>query len=70
MYLVIDRFEGSYAICEDEEKNMISMEKEKLPKEAKEGDVLFVSEERIIIDYEETNKRKKEIEKIIDDLWE
>ncbi|WP_129600696.1 DUF3006 domain-containing protein [Anaerophilus nitritogenes] len=70
MYLIIDRFEGNYAICEDEQKNMISIGKENIPKEAKEGDVLFVYDEKIIIDKEETKKRKEEIEKIADDLWE
>lgn len=38
--LVIDRFEGSYAICEDETKAFIKIPKYRLPLDCKEGDTL------------------------------
>lgn len=38
---VIDRFEGNYAICEDENKTMSKVPKYKLPLGCKEGDILI-----------------------------
>ena len=37
--LAIDRFEGTYAICEDQEKRMFAIALNELPEGAKEGDV-------------------------------
>lgn len=38
--LTIDRFEGSYAICETEDKSIVKIPKYKLPLECKEGDCI------------------------------
>ncbi|SMB90300.1 Protein of unknown function [Desulfonispora thiosulfatigenes DSM 11270] len=70
MKVIIDRFAGNYAICENENREMIDIEKNKLPVEAKEGDVLIIERNNISIDYEETAKRKLAAEKLLDDLWE
>ena len=40
MLLVIDRFEGDFAVCEDANKNIVNIKREIVPKEAKEGDIL------------------------------
>lgn len=64
MKAIIDRFEGEYAIVELENKKMINMSKELLPKEAKEGTVL-----EIRIDFEETKAREKTIKKLYGNLW-
>lgn len=37
MVYVIDRFEGTYAVCECENKNMIDIPISELPAEVKEG---------------------------------
>lgn len=59
---VIDRFEGSYAVCEDADQNCVVMEVEKLPPMAKEGCVLTISEEgEIFLDTEETERRRQRI---------
>lgn len=39
--LIINLFEGSYAICELEDKTTIKVPKYKLPLESKEGDCLI-----------------------------
>ncbi|QNB44998.1 DUF3006 family protein [Thermanaerosceptrum fracticalcis] len=70
MKVIIDRFEGPFAVCEDEERKMINIEKEKLPKEAKEGSVLIIQGDEIEIDYNETENRKNRIKKMMDSLWE
>jgi len=67
--LVIDRFEGDYAVCEKEDRGMMDIERILIPLESKEGDVISIDDDKISIDIEETNKRKKEIEKLTKDLW-
>lgn len=69
MKVVIDRFEGDYAVCEKEDREMIDIKRHCLPKEAKEGDVLHIEGDKIIIDINETEKRRKEIEELTKDLW-
>lgn len=69
MKVIIDRFEGHYAVCEKEDRAMIDIKKTDLPSEAKEGDVLDIEGDTIIIDLEATVKRKSEIEKLTEDLW-
>lgn len=69
MKVIIDRFEGNYAVCEKEDRTMINIEKNKIPTEAKEGSVLSITEDGITIDEEETISRKKDIEEFTKDLW-
>lgn len=70
MKMIIDRFEGKYAVCEMENLEMKDIEISKLPENAKEGDVLIVNGDEIKIDKEETKNRRKKIKKLMDDLWE
>jgi len=69
-YLVIDRFEGDFAVCETDKGKMINIEIEKIPKEAKEGHVLRFIGNRIEIDYDETEKRENRAQKLMESLWE
>ncbi|MGE5629034.1 MAG: DUF3006 domain-containing protein [Solirubrobacterales bacterium] len=69
MRVIIDRFEGQYAVCEKEDKNMVNIEKEKIPAMAKEGDVLDIKDGLIEINELETIKRNKEMEEITKNLW-
>ncbi|MDP4180228.1 MAG: DUF3006 domain-containing protein [Bacillota bacterium] len=70
MRVIIDRFEGDYALCETESKEIINIKRNLIPPDSKEGDVLIIKNNVITIDKSGTNKRKKEIDKLIDDLWE
>lgn len=70
MKVVIDRFEGNHAVCEKQNREMINIERNIIPKEAKEGDVLNIEESVITIDIEETKRRRAEIEELTKDLWE
>ena len=56
MRVIIDRFEGIYAVCEKEDKTMMDILKINLPSKAKEGDVLIFENNMIFIDVEETEK--------------
>jgi len=70
MKVIIDRFEGKYAVCETEEKKMINIDKSMVPSEATEGDVLDVDGNLIVLDTEMTMKRKKNISRLVDEIWE
>jgi len=70
MKVIVDRFEGEYAVCEKEDKTMMDIPVKNLPVGAKEGDVLIVSDNSIVIDNAETAKRKENINKLMDKLWE
>jgi len=69
MKVIIDRFEGDFAVCEKEDRQMLDIERDKIPTTAKEGDVLNITNDRITIDLEDTKRRKKEIEELTKDLW-
>lgn len=70
MKLIVDRFEGNYALCEKEDGTIMNVEKDRLPKGAKEGDVLILEGESIFIDNNATLERKKYIEELIEDIWD
>ncbi|KGN03195.1 pyruvate kinase [Clostridium novyi A str. 4570] len=70
MFGTIDRFEEEFAVVEFDDRKVVNILKDKLPKEAKEGDVLNFHQEMITIDYKETEKRRKEIEELTKDLFE
>ncbi len=70
MKVIVDRFEGEYAVCEKENLDMINIEIKKLPKGVKEGDVLIIEEDSIRIDKDETKNRRNRIRKLMDDLLE
>ena len=60
--LIIDRFEGPYAICEDQEKKMFAISLNELPQGAKPGDVLQISGAgELSVDQEETQRRRKKM---------
>ena len=70
MRLIIDRFEGDYAVCEDENKNMVNVLKAKLPKDAEEGSVLETTDVLIIVDHKETDRIKKRIKEKMNGMWD
>ena len=60
--LVIDRFEGDFAVCEDREnEEMVNIEISKLPQNIKEGDVIKSKNNK----YELDEEKRKEIEERI-----
>lgn len=67
--VIIDRFEGPYAVCEKEDKSMMDIKRINIPIGAKEGSVLKIHHNSITIDEDETQRREKNAEKITKDLW-
>ncbi|MDH7578211.1 MAG: DUF3006 domain-containing protein [Bacillota bacterium] len=64
--LIIDRFEGDWAVIEFGKKTF-NFPKSLLPKEVKEGDVIVIS---VSIDRKATTKRERNIKKLADQLFE
>jgi hypothetical protein len=59
MRLFIDRFEGQFAICEKGGSGMIKIARQKIPAEAREGDVLIFEQDCFKIDVQASAERKK-----------
>ena len=70
MKVSIDRFEGEIAVCEQDNGEILNIEKSRLPENAKEGDVLDIDDDMITIDHDETEQRKEQIKKLVDDLFD
>ncbi|MDU5111306.1 MAG: DUF3006 domain-containing protein [Clostridium sp.] len=70
LFYTVDRIEGSYAIIEDKEENIINVEIINIKGNLKEGDVLYKKDGLYFIDEEETRKRSEEINNLLKGLWE
>ena len=66
----IDRFEGKFAVCESADGTSMTIEKSKLPKGAKAGDVLNIEGDEISIDSIETEARKEKVAALVDELFQ
>lgn len=64
MKIILDRFEGDFGIVELEDKSFVEIPKV-LISNAKEGDVITIN-----IDKDETERQKKEIESLMNDLFQ
>ena len=69
--LSVDRMEGNYVICEDDEKKLFAIDVSELPKHVKEGDVIRIKDSGdISMDEEETARRRKNVKRKQDSIWE
>ncbi|PIH03322.1 DUF3006 domain-containing protein [Clostridium combesii] len=66
---IIDRFEENFAIIELEDKKMINIDKNIIPKKAKEGDVINIEGDIITLNEKESERLKKEIDELTEDMW-
>ncbi len=64
--LIIDRFEGNWAVIEYE-RETFNIPRSLLPRSAKEGDVIRIS---ISVDNKATSGRRNRVEKLMDELFE
>lgn len=71
MKYVVDRIEGNYAVCEDENNKIVNIPLKELPEDIKEKDVISFEEDKISkILIQDTLERKKRIREMVKDLWE
>ena len=69
MKYIIDRFEGTLAVCEDENKQMIQIPKYRLPLEAQEGDSLVERDGMLHVDDVETHARRNQMKHLVNKLF-
>ena len=69
MNYIIDRFEGIYAVCEDEERQFVNIEKTALPAGAREGSSISVSENGDIFLVHDIEREKRIADKM-QSVWE
>ncbi|KIQ93129.1 hypothetical protein LH47_02823 [Anoxybacillus thermarum] len=63
---IIDRFEDDIAVVEINGKTQ-DFPKSIFPKEAEVGDVVIIE---VVVDKKETEKLRKEIEELMNEVWE
>ncbi|MGL5149128.1 MAG: DUF3006 domain-containing protein [Clostridium sp.] len=68
-HFIIDRVEDDIYVLEDEDGNINDIKKCYIKTEAVEGDVLIKKDIYFYVDKEETEKRKREIGKLMKGLW-
>jgi len=69
--LIIDRFEGDLAVCEREDCSMVAIEKTRLPKGVRPGNILKIEDDGTIrLDAEEELRRREMIYKMQESLFE
>lgn len=67
--LIIDRFEGEYAILEDG-KHHYEVKRSELPDDCFEGDVIVTKDGFYTVDKEQTKLRRKAILRLQRSVWE
>ncbi len=65
MRIVIDRFEGDYAIVELPDRTMADLHRRFLPEWAKEGDAFEIRVETV-----SHHELKEQISRLMDEVWE
>lgn len=67
----IDRFEGDKVVLENRETREIkNIEKDRIPQDCKEGDIIKCINGKYFLDEEQTRKAEKDIEEKYNNLWE
>jgi hypothetical protein len=61
LQMIIDRFEGNFAVCEKAGGQLTRIARSKIPAEAREGDVLLLENDSLTIDIQATAERKKSV---------
>lgn len=67
---IVDRIEGSFAVCEDQDGDMKAVSLEKIKGNLKEGVVLLeVTEECFRVDEKKTKEREEEVQDFMKGMW-
>ena len=68
--MIIDRFEGEFALCEHSDGTMVRLRRGELPQGAHEGAVLRWEKGGWILDAGAEQQRRRQIETLMDALFE
>lgn len=69
MNAIIIRFEGPLAICRQDDKAILEIKRFRLPLGTEEGDVIQIVDGKVSINSEETSRRKKKVQALMDDIF-
>jgi len=67
---IIDRFEEDWAVVELDNGSFVDIPMSNLPPNASEGSVVLIEDNRVTLLSEETQARRRQIDKLIKDLFE
>lgn len=65
----IDRIEGSFAVCEDENGKFADIEVSTLPEGVGEGDIISIENGKAVFLKEETEERRRKIQQKRKDIF-
>ncbi len=68
MQVIVDRIEGTFAVCECPDKTMMGIPLEEFEQEPKDGDVVEYEDHRARLVEEETQELKEQIEDLFASL--
>ena len=72
MRLIVDRIENGILTCVNDNKSIITfnLTEYKIIDKIREGDSVYMKNNVIYVDYENTNENKKNIDKLCKDMWD
>lgn len=65
---VLDRYEGSYGVLEDQSGRLYDVLRDELPPDVREGDVLHESEGAYVVDQKATEEKRESLRRISEEL--
>ena len=69
-YVIIDRFEGGFVVCEQEDGSRLDLFHDVIPAAAREGDVLRLAEDgNWHLDPESTRARRERVQAKLNNLF-
>ena len=64
MWYAVDRFEGEWAVLQDDEGQSHPVERSRLPQDIRQGDVLRQTDKGFVPDPEETARRRERVRRL------
>lgn len=69
MRFIVDRIENEFAVCEDENKEIVNIPINELPSNITEKSIIDYIDNKYIINEEEQLKREETIKQKMDSVW-
>ena len=64
MWYAVDRFEGEWAVLQDDEGQSHNVERSRLPQDIRQGGVLWQTDKGFVPDPEETARRRERVRRL------
>ena len=69
MRYIVDRIENEFAVCEDENKEIVNIPIKELPSNITEKSIIYYIDNKYMINDEEQLKREETIKQKMDSVW-